>query len=595
MSTYSIVIPGTYSLTLRQVKGSELTIPEMDDNLLYLTQLGLSKGLTGPQGVQGPWGFDGADGEVGPQGAQGVQGVQGAQGATGINGDLYFGTFSGLYTVPNVGYPLELSIPTGLAYTSGQYIIMYNVEDSFWAEDDYDDDSTLASKIEGEIEWYDTTTGTMSLVTTWSQQVGSTASFRYINLTGARGEADKYFATSNTYMAVPSAENVVEIVTQKNLAYSIGQWVIVTNNLSGFYVDNDYDDDDSSSGLFYGQIDSYDQTSGTMSIITESSYGIGQTFSFWYLNLSGNMGPQGASAVGNVGGVTGAAGNQGYIQYNSSGSFSGSSLLTFDGTDIQLGGGIGMVSDQEIKFNGSSDPYWHFSRISNYNIGGLTGSAMRVYIPNTAEGFSVENTSFPVFQVSGNGSYCYIKSDLFDNNDTSSISINNRLLNDENGTHAILWDTSNSTLRYGGQTKFDWKRLAMPTLGGSGSGFMNIDNSGNLSWTTEKKIYQRIVPSDGDTYSIPDYNSVYMNLNANGTLNDFTVKMPPNPIDGQIVNIIISNDNIFNWNINTLNILANTTSFYQSMDNSAPTQSIWPHRSSSFMWVSIDSIWARLT
>ena len=47
--------------------------------------------------------------------------------------------------------------------------------------------------------------------------------------------------------------------------------------------------------------------------------------------------------------------------------------------------------------------------------------------------------------------------------------------------------------------------------------------------------------------------------------------------------------------INTLNILANTTSFYQSMDNSAPTQSIWPHRSSSFMWVSIDSTWARLT
>ena len=196
----------------------------------------------------------------------------------------------------------------------------------------------------------------------------------------------------------------------------------------------------------------------------------------------------------------------------------------------------------------------------------------------------------------------------------SSISIDNRLLNDENGIHAILWDTSNSTLRYSGTTKFDWKNLAMPTLGSNGTGIMAIDNSGYLSWTSsmpgtqgaqgtqgptgssaEIIKYQRILPTEGGTYSIIDSNSVYMNLNPYGSLNSFNVIMPPNPVDGQVINIIISNDDIYNWNIYSLNILANTTSFYQSVDNAAPTQSLWPHRSSSFMWVSIDSTWARIS
>lgn len=51
----------TYSLTLRQVKGSRLTIPELDNNFLYLQSLSLN-GATGPQGVQGPAGVTGPSG-----------------------------------------------------------------------------------------------------------------------------------------------------------------------------------------------------------------------------------------------------------------------------------------------------------------------------------------------------------------------------------------------------------------------------------------------------------------------------------------------------------------------------------------------------
>jgi len=73
-------------------------------------------------------------------------------------------------------------------------------------------------------------------------------------------------------------------------------------------------------------------------------------------------------------------------------------------------------------------------------------------------------------------------STLKDGNSISSVVWNTRLLEDENGTHAILWDTNNSTLRHGGSTKFDWKNLAMPTLGGNGDGYIAINNSGTLAW-----------------------------------------------------------------------------------------------------------------
>jgi hypothetical protein len=481
----------------------------MDDNLLYLQQLAMSSsGPQGYQGPQGPRGFDGANGSDGVQGPTGLQGPIG-QGVTGTSGDIYFATFSGVYTIPDVGYLLELALPSNLAYSSGQYVIVYNDIDSFWVEDDYDDDSTYSSKIEGEVEWYDHNTGTMSVLVTYAQQVGTTASYWYINLTGARGQGDEYFATSDTYMPIPDIENIVVLSTQKNLAYTPGQWVVVYNNTGGFYVDNDYDDDDVSSSIFYGEIETYDPVTGSMSIVTESSLGVGATYSNWVINLSGNMGPQGPSYSGGSGSI-GSTGPQ---------------------------GPIGPQGPQGI---------------------GLTG---------------------PV---------------LYDNSNVYSIDINNRLLDDENGTHAVLWNTSNSTLRYSGTTKFDWKNLAMPTLGGSGKGLVAIDNSGNLSHISNPVVkYQRDTPpSAGGSYSISDGYSLYLNLNANGDVTGtYSVYLPPNPLDGQIVHIVVTNDNMFKWNMYNLEIIPNAG---QTIDNSAPTQSLWPNRSCSFMFTS-DAIWARLT
>ncbi len=72
---------------------------------------------------------------------------------------------------------------------------------------------------------------------------------------------------------------------------------------------------------------------------------------------------------------------------------------------------------------------------------------------------------------------------LQDGTGVSSVDVAQRLLDDETGAHAILWDTSNCTLRYQGQTKFDWKNLRFSSL--TTDGFLKTSNSnGTISVDT---------------------------------------------------------------------------------------------------------------
>lgn len=99
---------------------------------------------------------------------------------------------------------------------------------------------------------------------------------------GPTGSADRYAATSSTTFETPVAGQVVDLVTQTDLAYSTAQSVVVYSDLPNLY-DSDYETDGS---YFVGQIDYYDTQTGDMSLVTTFSSGSG-TYSFWYLNLSG--------------------------------------------------------------------------------------------------------------------------------------------------------------------------------------------------------------------------------------------------------------------------------------------------------------------
>lgn len=182
----------TYSLTLRQTKGSKLSIEEMDNNMLYLQQLAMTaSGPQGTQGRQGPMGFDGANGLQGPIG-------------------------------PN----------------------------------------------------------------------------------------NMYFGTSSTYLAIPSYGDIVDISVQPNLSYVYNQWVVVYNELANFY-DAGYDEVSTTYSLFIGSVNSYSTYSGTLSIVTQKSIGVGKTYSLWYVNLSGAMGTRGLQGNDGSIGATGAQGSTG--------------------------------------------------------------------------------------------------------------------------------------------------------------------------------------------------------------------------------------------------------------------------------------------
>jgi hypothetical protein len=77
-------------LKLRQEKGTKLTIPEMDNNFIYLESLS-GTSMSGPQGAVGSIGPQGAVGSIGPTGSTGVTGATGTRGATGPTGSAGIG------------------------------------------------------------------------------------------------------------------------------------------------------------------------------------------------------------------------------------------------------------------------------------------------------------------------------------------------------------------------------------------------------------------------------------------------------------------------------------------------------------------------
>jgi hypothetical protein len=114
----------------------------------------------------------------------------------------------------------------------------------------------------------------------------------------------KYNATSSTPLQVPSIGDIVLLYTQTELGYTTGQSVLAYNTIIDNYFNEDYIEETSIS--FQGQVDGYDKSNGLLSLLIDNSVGYGltnsqnqiATYSFWYLNLIGQIGPQGAGTTG---------------------------------------------------------------------------------------------------------------------------------------------------------------------------------------------------------------------------------------------------------------------------------------------------------
>ena len=140
-------------------------------------------GSPGTSGADGSPGTSGADGSSGTSGADGLSGTSGADGSSGTSGvsNSYSATSSTTIIVPDVGYVVNFGTQDSLAYTSGQTVLMYSELPNLYVDDDYTEEY---GTIIGEVDSYDKITGSMSIVVDYSQSIGNTYSYWYINLTG---------------------------------------------------------------------------------------------------------------------------------------------------------------------------------------------------------------------------------------------------------------------------------------------------------------------------------------------------------------------------------------------------------------------------
>lgn len=104
--------------------------------------------------------------------------------------------------------------------------------------------------------------------------------------TGATGlPGDIYSTTSSTSMSIGLGLKTFTVAA--NLAYSLAQKVIIANSISDYMI---------------GDIQSYNSTTGLMSVDVESISG-GSTYTSWSINLEGAVGPQGATGATGLAGI----------------------------------------------------------------------------------------------------------------------------------------------------------------------------------------------------------------------------------------------------------------------------------------------------
>ena len=150
-----------------------------------------ANGSSGTSGISGTSGSSGSSGSSGTSGSSGSSGTSGANGSSGTSGtsglsNSYFATSSTTIVVPSPGYLVNFDTQDSLAYTPGQSVIMFTEDPEYYVDDDYTDEY---GHIIGKVNYYNIITGSMSVVADYSESVGNTYSYWYINLTGTLFDA----------------------------------------------------------------------------------------------------------------------------------------------------------------------------------------------------------------------------------------------------------------------------------------------------------------------------------------------------------------------------------------------------------------------
>jgi hypothetical protein len=116
-------------------------------------------------------------------------------------GGLY-GTSSTYLEITSIGSLINLYTQPNLDFKTGQYVKVSNGVESFYVEDDYYDEGDSPKYFQGTIEFYNISSGELSVLNEYTNSLGSTFSTWYINLGGASSvNTNDHFIPSvnNTY------------------------------------------------------------------------------------------------------------------------------------------------------------------------------------------------------------------------------------------------------------------------------------------------------------------------------------------------------------------------------------------------------------
>jgi hypothetical protein len=176
---------------------------------VYITTPGAT-GATGPQGIPGPIGPTGASGSITSvyittPGATGATGPQGIPGPVGEAGTKFLGTSSTPLQIPLEGYVVTLDTQLSLGFTPMQTVLVYNGLYDNYLVDDYTEGSS-ATYFSGQIDGYDSLSGSLDIVVDYQQGYGGTdsngdiATFSnwVISLIGKNGETGQIGSTGAT-------------------------------------------------------------------------------------------------------------------------------------------------------------------------------------------------------------------------------------------------------------------------------------------------------------------------------------------------------------------------------------------------------------
>jgi len=265
-------------------------------------------GTTGDTGATGATGTTGPTGDTGATGTEGATGTTGTTGATGLPGDRFLSSSIPVILVPVEGGSVSMTISIGLAYLTGNSILVT-------------DSSDQLVRFEGTISSYNSNDGnvTVNNITNIKGVFSNNAVVYNINLDGIDGPTgttgytgptgttgptgiagDKYLSTSEPVILNPQIDGSVSFVISSNLAYVSGNSVIVVNVPDV-------------SVKFEGTVSSYNKNTGDITIIDIVNIKglFPQSESTFNVNLDGINGPTGATGPQGLDGSEGPQGPQG--------------------------------------------------------------------------------------------------------------------------------------------------------------------------------------------------------------------------------------------------------------------------------------------